>query len=257
MQIAPSTDRLPLVRRLEAVGFRAWPAASVHYDGSWQVRLTGGYPSKRLNSVVPLDPSDTRDLPIRLERARKKFEAYGRPLLVRETPLMPLELRDLLSNEGWSVFEEVLVMTSSLDKIELPDTMDHLPGHDIGRFVEAYLKITGSNSALQAPLAEIISSIKPTVGLFLKEEVEEAPQATVLCVQDNDLAGIMSLAVVPELRGKGYGAEMLAAAMRWARMRSARTAWLQVVSTNAPAIAIYERFGFTEAYRHRYWRKGA
>ena len=78
-----------------------------------------------------------------------------------------------------------------------------------------------------------------------------------LCVQDNDLAGIMSLAVVPELRGKGYGAEMLAAAMRWARMRSARTAWLQVVSTNAPAIAIYERFGFTEAYRHRYWRKGA
>ena len=257
MQIAPSTDRLPLVRRLEAVGFRAWPAASVHYDGSWQVRLTGGDPSKRLNSVVPLDPSDTRDLPIRLERARKKFEAYGRPLLVRETPLMPLELRDLLSNEGWSVFEEVLVMTSSLDKIELPDTMDHLPGHDIGRFVEAYLKITGSNSALQAPLAEIISSIKPTVGLFLKEEVEEAPQATVLCVQDNDLAGIMSLAVVPELRGKGYGAEMLAAAMRWARMRSARTAWLQVVSTNAPAIAIYERFGFTEAYRHRYWRKGA
>ena len=257
MQIAPSTDRLPLVRRLEAVGFRAWPAASVHYDGSWQVRLTGGYPSKRLNSVVPLDPSDTRDLPIRLERARKKFEAYGRPLLVRETPLMPLELRDLLSHEGWSVFEEVLVMTSSLEKIELPDTMDHLPGHDIGRFVEAYLKITGSNSALQAPLAEIISSIKPTVGLFLKEEVEEAPQATVLCVQDNDLAGIMSLAVVPELRGKGYGAEMLAAAMRWARMRSARTAWLQVVSTNAPAIAIYERFGFTEAYRHRYWRKGA
>ena len=257
MHIAPSTDRLPLVRRLEAVGFRAWPAASVHYDGSWQVRLTGGYPSKRLNSVVPLDPSDTRDLPIRLERARKKFEAYGRPLLVRETPLMPLELRDLLSNEGWSVFEEVLVMTSSLDKIELPDTMDHLPGHDIGRFVEAYLKITGNNSALQAPLAEIISSIKPTVGLFLKEEVEEAPQATVLCVQDNDLAGIMSLAVVPELRGKGYGAEMLAAAMRWARMRSARTAWLQVVSTNAPAIAIYERFGFTEAYRHRYWRKGA
>lgn len=257
MQIAPSTDRLPLVRRLEAVGFRAWPAASVHYDGSWQVRLTGGYPSKRLNSVVPLDPSDTRDLPLRLERARKKFEAYGRPLLVRETPLMPRELHDLLTSEGWSVFEEVLVMTSGLDKVELPETMDHLPGHDIGRFVEAYLKITGSNSALQAPLAEIITSIKPTVGLFLKEEVEETPQATVLCVQDNDLAGIMSLAVVPELRGKGYGAEMLAAAMRWARMRSARTAWLQVVSTNAPAIAIYERFGFAEAYRHRYWRKGA
>lgn len=256
MQIAPSTDRLPLVRRLEAVGFRAWPAASVHYDGSWQVRLTGGHPSKRLNSVVPLDPSDTRDLAIRLERARKRFEAYGRPLMVRETPLMPLELRTHLETEGWLVFEEVLVMTSSLEKRDLPDTMDHLPGHDIGRFVEDYLKITDGDPALRAPFAEIISSIKPTVGLFIKEAVVDAPQATVLCVQDNDLAGIMSLAVTPEQRGKGYGAEMLAAALRWARVRSARTAWLQVAAGNGRAIALYEGFGFAEAYRHRYWRKG-
>jgi hypothetical protein len=49
---------LPNVRRLEAVGFRAWPAASVQYDGSWLVRLTAGHDSKRLNSVYPLDPSD-------------------------------------------------------------------------------------------------------------------------------------------------------------------------------------------------------
>lgn len=255
MQITPSTGMLPLVRRLEAVGFRAWPAASAQYDGSWQIRLTGGHPSKRLNSVVPLDPSDTGHLAVRLEKVRRKFEAYGRPLIVRETPLMPTELKDFLVADGWSAFEEVLVMTGSLEKLEQPDTMDHLPGHDIGRFVEAYLKITGSDPALRAGLAEVISSIKPTVGLFLKEEVENEPQAAVLCVQDNDLAGIMSLAVAPGLRRKGYGAEIFAAALRWARVRSARTAWLQVVSTNAPAIALYERFGFTEAYRHRYWRK--
>ena len=45
---------LPSVRRLEAVGFRAWPAASVHYDGSWLIRLNAGHDSKRLNSVNPL-----------------------------------------------------------------------------------------------------------------------------------------------------------------------------------------------------------
>lgn len=255
MHIESSTGPLPLVRRLEAVGFRAWPAASVQYDGSWQIRLTGGHPSKRLNSVVPLDPSDTGNLAVRLEKARKKFEAYGRPLTVRETPLMSPALREHLVESGWSVFEEVLVMTCGLDKLELPDTMDHLPGHDIGRFVEAYLKITGEDAALRPALAEIISSIKPATGLFLKEEVESAPQAAVLCVQDNDLAGIMSLAVSASDRRKGYGAEIFAAALRWARVRTARTAWLQVVSTNAPALALYDRFGFTEAYRHRYWRK--
>lgn len=257
MRIQSSTGTLPLVRRLEAVGFRAWPAASVQYDGSWQIRLTGGHPSKRLNSVVPLDPSDTGNLAIRLERARKKFEAYGRPLVVRETPLMPPALRQHLEENGWTAFEEVLVLTCSLEKLELPDTMDHLPGHDIGRFVEAYLKISGEDPALRPALAEIISSIKPTAGLFLKEEVEGEPQAAVLCVQDNDLAGIMSLAVDASERRKGYAAEILAAALRWARVRSARTAWLQVVSTNTAALALYDRFGFAEAYRYRYWRKGA
>ena len=55
-----SRDRqnLPIVRRFEAAGFRAWPATSVQYDGAWSVRLTGGHPAKRLNSVNPLDPGD-------------------------------------------------------------------------------------------------------------------------------------------------------------------------------------------------------
>ena len=68
---------LPKVRRLEAVGFRAWPAATVQYDGSWLCRLTAGHPSRRLNSVNPLDPSDTRDIAIRLEKAGKRFADYG------------------------------------------------------------------------------------------------------------------------------------------------------------------------------------
>ena len=86
-ETSSKTANLPLVRRLEAVGFRAWPASSVQYDGSWQVRLTAGHPSNRLNSIVPLDPSDHRDIEIRLEKASRKFEAYGRPAVLRQTPL--------------------------------------------------------------------------------------------------------------------------------------------------------------------------
>ena len=52
-------SRLAEVRRFEAAGFRAWPAAAISYDGAWLVRLTAGYPAKRLNSVNPLDPGDT------------------------------------------------------------------------------------------------------------------------------------------------------------------------------------------------------
>ncbi len=250
-----SAINLPLVRRLEAVGFRAWPASSVIYDGSWQLRLTGSHPSKRINCVVPLDPSDYGNCGLRLEKARKRFEDFGRPLIIRETTLMPAELRAHLYDNGWTVFEEVKVMTSDLIRAELPETIAHLPSHDIGRFVEASLKVSGDDPALRPAIAEIVSSIKPTLGLFIKEEIEGDPQATVICVQDNDLAGILSLDVAETVRRRGTGSELLTSALRWARISGAKTAWLQVVSTNLPALALYEKFGFSEAYTYRYWGK--
>nr|MDH4438764.1 GNAT family N-acetyltransferase [Rhizobium sp.] len=56
-------------------------------------------------------------------------------------------------------------------------------------------------------------------------------------------------------RGEGLGVEILSTALRWARMRGARTAWLQVVADNEAALALYAKMGFAEAYRYHYWRK--
>ncbi|WP_431320571.1 GNAT family N-acetyltransferase [Rhizobium sp. YTU87027] len=251
----PKKANLPLVRRLEAVGFRAWPASSVQYDGSWQIRLTAGHPSNRLNSIVPLDPSDHRDVEIRLAKASRKFEAYGRAAVLRQTPLASPVLIDLVREQQWVPFDETVVMTCDLAHAELPDTLDHLPTHDIGRFVDANLTTDGVSSKLKPALAEIINAIKPPSGLFMIEDAQTGPVATVLCVQDNDLAGIMSLSVAKERRREGLGLEILTSALRWARMRSARSAWLQVKATNAPALALYERLGFHEAYRYSYWRQ--
>lgn len=255
MQATSFHENLPLVRRLEAVGFRAWPAASVVYDGSWQVRLTGGHPSKRLNCVVPLDPSDYHDAEIRIEKARKRFEHYGRPLVVRETPLAPQPLLGRLAQNGWSPFETVQVMTADLSALELPDTLDHLPSHDIGRFIEVLLAVQGEDLSLKPALAEILTAIRPTTGFFTSEHVEDGPLAATLCVQDNDMAGILSFAVIEGRRRQGVGTEMLSAALRWARISGAKSSWLQVHADNAPAIALYRKFGFRKAYQYRYWRQ--
>ncbi len=257
MHAMVSDPNLPLVRRLEAVGFRAWPASSVVYDGSWQVRLTSGHPGKRLNCVVPLDPSDSRDIAIRLDKADKRFEAQGRPLLVRQTPLSPKPLVDFLAADGWERFDEVVTMTADLGTMAFPDTLDHLPTQDVGRYVDADIAVHGSDPDLKAGLAGVVASIKPPSGLFVIEDAGKGPLAAALCVQDNDLAGIMSLAVRADHRRKGLGIEILSSALRWARLRGARTAWLQVVANNREAMALYSKMGFEEAYRYAYWRKAA
>ncbi len=134
-------------------------------------------------------------------------------------------------------------------------TWDHLPTHDVGRFVDANLFVNGDDTGLKPALAEVLSAIKPATGLFVIEKPAHEPAAVALCVQDNDLAGIMELAVAASRRREGLGAEILASALRWARISGARSAWLQVLDTNAPALALYRKFGFTEAYEYHYWRE--
>lgn len=243
---------LPKVRRLEAVGFRAWPAATVHYDGSWLCRLTAGHPSRRLNSLNPLDPSDTRDIEIRLEKAAKRFADYGRPLLVRQTPLAPPPLIHVMDAAGWANIGRTVVMMADLATLPRDEGLDHLPSRDVGRFVDARIRVAGDDPALKPGLTEIINAIKPEAGLFIVEEPGFGPTAVTIAVQDNDLAGILQLGVAEARRGQGLGTAILHASLRWAKLKGARKAWVQVEADNAAARALYARAGFHDVYEYSY-----
>lgn len=243
--------RFAMVRRLEAVGFRAWPAASVHYDGSWAIRLTASHPSKRLNSVNPLDPADHNAIEDRIERAARRFRAYDRPLVFRQTPLAPPLLEAHFDMQGWPRFDETIVLTAELDRIDLEGGYDLIPVKDVGRFVDASLAIHEERADRKAGLTEVLESIRPPRGLFVLEDAH-GPIASLLCVHDNDLAGLFEVGVRKDMQGKGYARSLVRAALRWARGQGARLGWLQVMSANRPAVILYGRLGFDEAYRYAY-----
>lgn len=242
---------LPTVRRFEAAGFRAWPATSVHYDGTWAVRLTGGHPAKRLNSVNPLDPGDDANLGERIARAARRFDAYGRPLTFRVSPLSGRGIAAYLDREGWSSFSESLVMRTPLDERLLHDAMHQIPLKDMGRFIGAAIAIRNLDPVLRPGLSEVINSIQPQAGLFVHEQ-EGAPVSTAICVHDGDLAGLFEVATEESQRGKGYGRRTLLSALKWARAHGARQAWLQVEADNETAIGLYRSMGFHELYRYHY-----
>src|SRR5262245_1321314 len=123
--------QLAQIRQMEAVGFRAWPASSVHYDGSWAIRMTASHPSKRLKSVNPLDPADIDNMEQRVARAEQRFRAYGRPPIFRQSPLSPPELDLYLEDSGWRRFDESMVMTVELADVDLSDAIDQIPLKDI------------------------------------------------------------------------------------------------------------------------------
>lgn len=242
---------LALVRRYEAAGFRAWPASSVIYDGTWVIRLTAGLPAKRLNSINPLDPGDSRAIGDRIARAARRFEAYGRPLTFRLSPLAGGALLTHLDQGGWSIFDESVVMRHRLEGEAIDEAIDQIPLKDISRFIGASLGIRALDASMRPGLSELISSIEPEAGLFVLES-ERKPVATAICVHDLDLAGLFEIATLAAERRKGFGRRVVLAALRWARLRGAREAWLQVEAANAPAIALYRSLGFTEVYRYHY-----
>lgn len=244
--------RLTVVRRLEAAGFRAWPATSTFYDGTWAVRLTESFPAKRLNSVNPLDPGDDTDIAGRIARAAERFAQAGRPLLFRQSPLAPPALRRHLDAGGWSDFGEAIVFTAELGGIDLTRAVDQIPIQDGERYLDASLRVHERPASLRAGLADVLSSIRPPAAFFVREAEGGTPLAVALAITDNDLAGILDVAVAPEARGRGIGTDIVATALRHALLKGSRTGWLQVEADNAAGVALYRRLGFTEAYRYSY-----
>ena len=252
MEAGPGTlPALPMVRRFEAAGFRAWPAASTHYDGTWAIRLTAGLASRRLNSINPLDPGDDGNLLERMARAKRRFEAYGRPPTFRISPLGGPRLQTFLDEAGWDRVSESLVMRLNLDDKVLAGALAQIPLKDMGRFITAAIGIGSLDPASRPGLSELISSIQPEAGLFVVEH-QGQPVSTAICVHDGSLAGLFEIATAGSMRGQGFGRRAVLSALKWAHSRGARLGWLQVEADNAAAIHLYRSLGFSELYRYHY-----
>ncbi|MEL6750465.1 MAG: GNAT family N-acetyltransferase [Pseudomonadota bacterium] len=246
----PKSASLPLVRRLEAVSFRSWPAAKTVYDGTWALRLTAGHPAKRLNSLNPLDPGDNRDIGSRLARAERLFESYDRPLILRASPLCPPELNEILDNRGWRTFDKTIVMTANLDGET--EAVERVPLQDVGRWIDACVTMGEVDKAVKPGLRELISAVEGEVGLFLDEADDGAPRAAAMAVRFGDLLGLFEIVTHPDARRAGHGRSIVASAMQWGRSHGARQAWLQVVAENEAACALYASMGFAPVYSYVY-----
>ncbi len=242
---------LSQIRRLEAAAFRAWPSASTYYDGTWSIRLTPDHPSRRLNSVNPLDPNDHGELVDRISRAQTRFLAAGKPLTFRQTPLASRELEQYLQDEGFARDHESSVLSMPLSHFNSDRALNHIPLRDIKRYVSASFAVHGTEHGSRDALASVISSIKAPYSMFVSED-EQGPVSTVICVQDGDLAGVLDLGTRADVRRLGHGATALATALKWAKSHGAQMAWLQVDLESDPALALYRDFGFEEIYRYVY-----
>jgi GNAT superfamily N-acetyltransferase len=246
---APALD----LRRIEEAGLNALQTQrQLFYDG-WLLRLSAGK-AKRARSVNAHFGS-TLPLARKIDHCERVYAQQGLAPLFRITPFdHPADLEAALAARGYLAFDETLVQAARLERA--PDVPDPPVGVEIAAlgvdaFVEVVGELRGSTPTQRAAHRERLLHSpleKRGVTVSVSGRVVCAAQVAI----EGELVGVFDVNTAEDARSKGYATLACASLLSWAWQHGANVAYLQVNTDNAPAIAIYRKFGFATMYTYRY-----
>jgi GNAT superfamily N-acetyltransferase len=240
-------------RRIEEAGLNALQTQrQLFYDG-WVLRLSGGK-AKRARSVNAHFGS-TLPLDHKIAYCERVYARHGLPALFRMTPFnCPVDLEAALVARGYQSFDETLVQAARLGQApavpEAPDDVEIMT-LDADAFVEAAGELRGSPTAQRDAHRERLANSpldKRCVAIRAAGRVVCTAQVAI----EGGLVGVYDVVTAEDARGKGYATLACASLLSWAWQHGANAAYLQVNADNAPAIAIYRKYGFATVYTYHY-----
>lgn len=244
-----------LAARVEDVCLNVWPAPQeLHYDG-WLIRLADGK-TRRTNSVNIL-----RDgvLPVeqKIDYCERFYRRHGLPSYFRILSTGSRAMDDLLEARGYDVQDETraLYMDFARHPIGAPsDAVELTPSAPTAEWLAARARILGVSRRDTAKIEKILQHLAlPAVFAAVRDETGEIRSLAKGAVHDG-IVCVNLVATDAAYRRRGLSRMCLVAILDWSQREEGATgACLQVVSENAPAIALYEAFGFSqELYRYHY-----
>ena len=181
------------------------------------------------------------------------YAAHHLPILFRMTPFQqPPGLEAALAERGYQGFDPTLVQVATLDHPPQDEGADvALSSPSVEHFVDAVAALRGSTVAQRDAHYERLRNTPMTIFPALAMD-NGRPVACGQVVLDDALAGIFDVVTAEGARGKGLATRVVTRLLTWAWERGAAHAHLQVEAANAPALAIYRKFGFDTVYEYHY-----
>ena len=237
---------------LQAVMAQGWRAIETADCGGWLLRAGGGFTGRANSALVPPDP--VADLPAQLAQVRHWYDERGLPAKLQVViGHEPPGLVEALEESGWTTAWRTHAMTAELGHVlraasAAPAATVHLHPRPDESWLAAYRNDEGPLS----PVAAQIIGNHPDV-VFASVREEDRCLAVARVAVDGRWAGLSCVEVDDVHRRRGLAQAVTTAAMRWAVDRGARRTYLQVVTSNEPATALWERLGYRYHHDYVYW----
>jgi GNAT superfamily N-acetyltransferase len=241
---------LNVIRQIEEAGMNAWPAhQQILYDG-WLLRFADGY-TKRANSVMPIYQS-TLDINEKIIYCEDVYRQKDLPPVFRLTPLAQENLDLALEMCGYKKFHPTRVMISSLVDskftVSQKDRTRELP---LEQWMGVFSEINGSMVEKQPAHAQILRNIlSPHFTAAL--EISGKWVACGLGVLERDWMGLFDIVTHPDYRQQGFATQLISRILEWAKSQGATKSYLQVMENNAPALKLYTKLDYVDAYGYWY-----
>lgn len=248
------------IAALERAATDAWPPCIVEPLGEWRLRAAAGY-TGRANSALPLgDPGVP--IPQALAQVIDFYRRHDLPPQI-DVPL-PLAAgveRELLK-EGWQPQCTVLILTADLADLVAATAAGS--EFDLGPepSEQAIDMIMSARFAGHGPPTEdfvrAVRHVLTSVAQLTFAQLYDAGGALVTMargsVTGDGWLGLFAVETVPAARRRGLAQAAVGAIARWAALRGATRAYLQVESSNKAAIGLYGKLGFTQHHRYTRYR---
>jgi GNAT superfamily N-acetyltransferase len=249
----PERETVSLAWRVEETGIAAWPALrEVMYRG-WLLRLGNGL-SRRGNSANPTRGYRPPD-PAFLAGCAAFYRRHKLPAVFRVPSLLDLGVAARLADAGYAAEGETCVLYGPLAALPAaPDPAVRLLPRPSPAWLAAMARLQGHTPRQARIYGRIVRLIAEPAAFAVLDDGGGAAALGYGVIHDGLLC-YASVVTAPARRRRGLAFRLVAALAAWARSQDAGGACLQVEADNAPARALYDRFGLArELYRYCYYR---
>jgi GNAT superfamily N-acetyltransferase len=249
-----------LIRFLEYLSIRAYPALEEQCDDGWLLRFAEGF-TRRANSVHVLGPS-TRPLAEKIAHSERWYRDRRLPPIVKLTgdpDAPPSELERALIDRGYTADRALLttVRASAALPDEPPSPQTQIAIAPDPDWLRAYVALNDI-APERIPLKRaLLARLRPVAGYARIADADGAIRAVALGVIERGWIGVFGVVVAADQRGRGLGTQLMRDLLAWGRAHGAQRSYLQVLDANRAARRLYDRLGYRDVYRYWYRQGGA